>query len=230
MKKLFAAILTAILPTLFALADSGPDIAATMTYIDSTGVEVTATEYDGSAPLVVHFAANPSNVGSYEARYEWQFTKSNEQTPFLTRFDEETDYTFNESGTFNVMLLVTFVQPGDTIEIKLDNPFTVNIRESILQFPNIITPNGDGKNDELRPKSGYQSIVEFRAMIFDRQGRKLYEWNDIKGSWNGRSGGKVVPDGAYYLYVKARGADGKEYNIKKVINVLTGYSETSGAS
>ena len=230
MKKTFAAFFLAIFPTLFALAQSSPSISPTMVYTDSTGVEVTSTEFDGSAPLVAHFAANPSNVGSYQARYEWQFRKGTEQTPFLTRFDEETDYTFRESGSFSISLLVTFINGTDTVEIKTDTPFNVNIRESILDVPNIFTPNGDNKNDKFRVKSSHQSIIEFKAMIFDRQGRKIYEWDDIKGSWDGRSGGRDMPEGGYYLYIKAKGADGKEYNIKKVINLLRGYTETAGGS
>ena len=34
-----------------------------------------------------------------------------------------------------------------------------------------------------------------------------------------------MPDGAYYLLIEARGADGKNYHIKKTINLLRGYTE-----
>ena len=54
---------------------------------------------------------------------------------------------------------------------------------------------------------------------------RLYEWTDLSGGWDGRSNGHDVPDGAYYLNIQARGADGRKYNIKKVINLLRGYNE-----
>lgn len=92
-------------------------------------------------------------------------------------------------------------------------------------MPNAFTPNGDGVNDVFRVKDGYQSIVQFHAAVFDRWGKKLYEWSDPAGGWDGRSGGHDVPDGAYYLNLQARGADGRKYNIKKVINLLRGYLE-----
>ena len=38
--------------------------------------------------------------------------------------------------------------------------------------------------------------------------------------------GKTVKDGVYFVVVNARGADGKEYKIRKDVNVLTGYSGT----
>ena len=68
----------------------------------------------------------------------------------------------------------------------------------------------------------------FRAIVFSRWGKKLYEWNDPAGGWDGRSGGSDVPDGAYYLNIEARGADGKNYHIKKTINLLRGYTEDRG--
>jgi gliding motility-associated-like protein len=77
-------------------------------------------------------------------------------------------------------------------------------------------------------KEGYQSIVSFEAKVFDRWGKCLYTWTDLAGGWDGRSGGREVPDGAYYLHIKARGADGRKYNIKKVINVLRRYTENMG--
>ena len=47
---------------------------------------------------------------------------------------------------------------------------------------------------------------------------------------DGKSGGSDVPDGAYYLVVQAKGADGRHYNIKKVINILRGYTENGGTT
>ena len=48
------------------------------------------------------------------------------------------------------------------------------------------------------------------------------------GGWDGKSGGSNVPDGAYYLVIKAKGADGRNYDIKKTINLLRGYTEAAG--
>ena len=36
--------------------------------------------------------------------------------------------------------------------------------------------------------------------------------------------GKFVKDGVYFLHVNAKGSDGRDFNIKKAINVLTGYN------
>ncbi|CCZ11253.1 putative uncharacterized protein [Prevotella sp. CAG:1092] len=92
-------------------------------------------------------------------------------------------------------------------------------------MPNAFSPNGDGINDIYKAKEGYQSIVEFHAYIFNRWGQKLYEWTDPAGGWDGKYKGKDVAQGVYYCLVKAKGADGRKYDIKTDVNLLRGYTE-----
>lgn len=206
-----------------------PTVSPVMIYIDEDGQEVEdATSYSGGAPFAVRFEARPEHLGRYEARYEWRFLTDGSATPYLTRFEENTEYRFLESGTSYVNLYVTFSADGDTLEYEMDEPFVINIAESKLEVPNAFTPNGDGINDVFRVKEGYESIVEFHAAVFSRSGRKLYEWDDPADGWDGTmngKGGHQAPDGAYYLIINARGADGLKYNYKKTINLLRGYKE-----
>lgn len=197
----------------------------TMTIVTADGTESEETAYEGAAPLKAHFKANPQDVGDYTPLYEWRIRRTADTSPFLIRYDEDIDYEFTESGAFVIELNISFVHGTDTLEFVMDSPFTVNVSESQLEFPNAFSPNGDGINDIFKAKEGYKSIVSFEAAVFSRWGKKLYEWRDLDGGWDGRSGGHDVPDGAYYLVVKARGADGRNYNIKKVINILRGYTE-----
>ena len=187
------------------------------------------TEYNGNAPMQASFLSQPSHLGNYVALYEWRFTKQGEQAPFLIRYDENTAYTFNKSGSYLVTLAVSFVQGTDTIEYEMDTPFMITISESKLEVPNAFSPNGDGVNDVFKVKNGYQSIVSFKGMIFNRWGKKLYEWTDISQGWDGRSNGNEVPDGAYFLHIQAKGADGRNYNIKKTINLLRGFQENTSS-
>lgn len=207
-----------------------PTANPTMTYVDADGAEQNETQYDGSAPFKATFKANPENVGNYTPLYEWRFTRNGESAPFLVRNDEDTEFDFNQSGSYTVELLISFVQGTDTIEYVMDQPFSVTISESKLEVPNAFTPNGDGINDVFRVKEGYKSIISFKAQVFNRWGKKLYEWSDLEGGWDGKSSGSNVPDGAYYLHIQARGADGRKYHIKKVINLLRGFTETNGAA
>lgn len=228
MQRFISLLLTLVcgIITIAAQSDDLPTANPVMTYTDDDGQEVSETQYDGSAPFKATFKACPEHMGNYTPLYEWRFTRSGETAPFLVRYDQDTEYEFLQSGTFSVELRVSFVQGTDTIAYEMDEPFSVAISESKLEVPNAFTPNGDGVNDVFRVKEGYKSIVSFKAMVFDRWGKKLYEWTDPAGGWDGRSAGHAVPDGGYYLNIQARGADGKHYNIKKVINVLRGYTES----
>lgn len=210
-----------------AIAQSILGANPVMTVITDEG-EQEETSYEGSAPVEIRFEARPENLGSYTAYYEWRFyTQGNESSPYIIRYDENTAYTFMTSGQTFIDLLITFVDGKDTINYEMDEPFVVSVSESKLEMPNAFSPNGDGINDVYKAKDGWQSIVSFKAAIFTRWGKKLYEWNDPDGGWDGKVNGHVVPDGAYYCVVQAKGADGKNYSIKKTVSVLTTYDEQS---
>lgn len=225
-----AAILAAVCNTATAQQYDGlPTINPTATYTTENGEEE-SEDYSGNAPLPGRFEANPENVGDYTASYEWRFTMQGETEPYLIRYEQDTEYTFNDAGTHLIELYATFVNGTDTIAYTQEywadrGPLRVNISESRLEMPNAFSPNGDGINDVYKAKSNYQSIVEFHATIFNRWGKKLYEWDDPAGGWDGTVGGKDVAQGVYFVLVKAKGADGKEYNIKRDVNLLRGYTE-----
>ena len=186
-----------------------PTINPQMSYTDEgRNTETEATSISESAPLAVSFSSG------------------------AVRHEENTEFTFTESGSHLVELWATFVNGNDTVSYTSDywkseaTPLSVSIYESKLEFPNAFSPNGDGINDIFKAKDGYKSITEFNATVFNRWGQKIYSWDDPSGGWDGKSNGKDVSQGVYFLLVKARGADGRKFNIKKDINLLRGYTET----
>ena len=133
------------------------------------------------------------------------------------------------------MCYAIFTQGNDTIAFTDEywndvGPLGVTISESKLDMPNAFSPNGDGINDIYKAKEGYQSLVEFHAIIFNRWGQKIYSWDDPSGEWDGTFNGKPVKEGTYFVYVKAKGADGHEYHIRRDVNLLRGYSENRAAN
>lgn len=214
--------------------DEIPTISPTATYVTEEGEEENSN-MSGNAPLLGRFRANPQNVGSYSATYQWRFTLNGESEPYLTRYEEDTEYTFTKAGTHNIVVYATFINGNDTIAYTQEywdevGPMSVTISESKLEMPNAFSPNGDGINDIYKAKDGYQSIIEFHAYIFNRWGQKLYEWNDPAGGWDGKYNGKDVKQGVYFVLVKAKGADGRTFNIRRDVNLLRGYSEESGST
>lgn len=198
-------------------------------YTTSKGEEITDATDGQSAPLRGMFTSNISDLGDYSVRYEWKvYREGQEKTPIIHRFEENLEYSFVESGSFYIQFYATFIHGNDTIvypEQGEANPFVVSISESVLEMPNAFSPNGDGYNDIYKAKEGYESIVSFKATIVNRWGQKLYSWDTLEGGWDGKVNGSVVKDGVYFVVVEARGADGKEYKIRRDVNVLTGYTK-----
>lgn len=208
-----------------------PTIAPTVVFTDADGNESTERNFSGSAPITAKFTLNPADAEGWIAHYEWRFYKDgNSSEPYMIRYEENTEYTFTQSGANYIECYTTFIQGTDTVKYEADywqnNRFTVSVYESKLEFPNAFSPNGDGINDVYRAKTGYQSIIDFKAVIINRWGQKLYEWKDLAGGWDGTYKGKDVKSGTYYCIIKARGADGRVFNIRKDVNLMRNYIDT----
>lgn len=242
-KKLIFALFwaTFCVMTVFAQDDEKPKVSPIAYYLDKNQQWTEATSIsDGEAPLEVTFRANPTNMGSHTPSYEWHFHKQStheedDKGDFLVRYEEETVYRFVESGTFDVTLICRLSDTGELVDSAT---VVVAISESRLEFPNAFSPNDDGTNDKYGAKgvndpdspNHWKSIVDFHAYIFNRWGQKLYEWHDPAGYWDGKFNGTPVKEGVYYVLVKAKGADGRVYNIRKDVNLLRGYNDTERSS
>lgn len=228
-------LIVAIMAAMASRADDlTPTIDPIATFITPDGEE-TGTSYSGNAPLIVRFQAGAQNTDGWTTYYEWRFMLEGKDEPYLLRHEEDTEYTFQQAGSHRVVLYAIFTQAGDTVaytdEYWADaEPITIQISESKLEMPNAFTPNGDGINDIYKAKDGYQSIIDFHAYIYNRWGQKLFEWTDPSQGWDGKYKGKDVKQGVYFVLVKAKGADGRTFNIKRDVNLLRGYTETSGAT
>ena len=214
------------------------DIDPKATYTDKKGNEVSAWDNisDEDAPLHVRFTANASSLDA-GASLEWHFQHTGANgSSNIVRYEEDTEFDFTESGQTLVALIVR--QDNETVD---STSIKVTISESHLEMPNAFSPNDDGHNDIYGAKgigpnsdpsssSHYRSIVEFHAWIFNRWGQKLFEWTDISKGWDGTYNGSPVKDGVYFVLVKARGADGIEYNIRRDINLIRKFNETTNGS
>ena len=76
-----------------------------------------------------------------------------------------------------------------------------------LHVPRGWTPNGDGRNDVLKPYT--LNIVEIRYFrVYNRWGQLMYETKDLERGWDGIYKGKRQPNDAYTWMVEGVGIDG----------------------
>jgi gliding motility-associated-like protein len=87
-----------------------------------------------------------------------------------------------------------------TVRVNTDFNFTIT---------NIITPNGDGKNDTWY----IRNIDQYPACsikIFDMDNRELFSASPYLNDWDGRYNGDPLPDGTYYYVMSCPGSE-KEF-------------------
>ena len=211
---------------------------AVATFINPDG-EVVEMEAGGTydAPLTVTFIANPTDTVGYEVRYQWKIeqVKDGKPTLLVSRNEENTVYTFTESGTnisYNIVLYISYIRRMDGFTGDGESePITFTLRGSSLQLFNAFSPNGDGTNDLYRVKT--QSLLSFRMKIFNRWGQEVAAGDHTtltavhEGDftyyvcWDGTFHGRVVEDGVYFILVEAEGSDGINYVRRGDINILT---------
>jgi gliding motility-associated-like protein len=85
----------------------------------------------------------------------------------------------------------------------------------LLVVPNVVSPNGDGKNDTWRVIT--RNMAEMQVDIFNRWGTLIEQVDGIYDSWDP----KDVSAGTYYYRLTATGLDGELYNRDGQITVLT---------
>jgi gliding motility-associated-like protein len=79
-----------------------------------------------------------------------------------------------------------------------DFMITIDPAVIIFELPNAFTPNGDGRNDELKVISnvGVKSLTSLK--IFGRSGNLVFQSQDLSKGWDGRFNGNMLPIDVYY--------------------------------
>lgn len=189
--------------------------SATQTSSDADNeVNNSSASLGGSAPCMVDFAAEVTDAVIFK---EWQISRFSDFDVIDIRVsDLSFTHTFNEEGSTYVRFICA---NADGNCEYISETFTISIGASSLRCPNAFSShNGDGVNDEW--KVSYSSIISFECHIFDRFGRKMASFTDPALGWDGHYKGKLVPAGVYYYVIKAKGADGKKYDLAGDINIV----------
>lgn len=164
----------------------------------------------GEAPLDVTFKVDTvSNGGSEDAvSYEWQFYELTDTSNLLISTEEV--FSFERPGQYYTRMIARDQQ----CTFEFSHQEYIRVDSSLLEVPNVFSPNEDGANDYFQVHS--RSLRSFHGKIFNRWGRLVYEWTEWKtpeDGWNGRyqNTGKPAPVGTYYYIITAVGHDDVYY-------------------
>jgi gliding motility-associated-like protein len=84
--------------------------------------------------------------------------------------------------------------------------------------PNIFSPNGDGKNDQLFIYGNY--IASVNMQIFNQWGQRLTTLTGTHEGWDGKYKGSGQPVGVYLYVLNAVLKDGRKVRIKGSITLI----------
>ncbi len=161
----------------------------------------------GEAPLEVEFTPKDVDNGgsSSQVSYLWEAYEITD--PDMVLSSTENKLIFERPGEYTTWMTANYDQCTYRFDVtdKL-----VRVDSSLLEIPNVFTPNEDGLNDFFQVKS--LSLKSFNGRIFNRWGKLVFEWTDWKNldaGWNGTNQGTggESPSGTYYYVIEARGWD-----------------------
>lgn len=195
----------------------------TVTVNDASGCGAgadTVTVTVGNFP-VAQFALNPSPTAYFPGQLcmtdqtvggaDWQWLVNG--VPVDT--NASYCYTLPDTGNYCVQLLVANASGcPDTAQQCI-----VALGESMISVPNVFTPNGDGTNDAFVVT--FINLSALHCEIYDRWGAKVYEWDGLTGSWDGKTtNGKRAVDGVYYYVVKATTNQGEQRELTGFVHLV----------
>lgn len=185
------------------LVSPGSTTNYTVTVTDACGIsttgQVTVTVNSVAAnfsfPVPKSFTVPFTNLSSSNAiSYWWDFGDGESST------EENPQHTYLDTGLFVVSLIATSPEGcTDTAWQVIDMQ-----PEMFFYFPNSFTPNGDGLNDVFTGVG--IGIRDYNMKIFNRWGELIFESNNIRQGWDGRtSSGEAQQDVYVVLFdVKAK--------------------------
>ena len=130
-------------------------------------------------------------------------------------------YIWNDDGTLTdryYTVAYDDISGEDSVWVEVYDGYCKNSNGILIEIfdvevPNVITPNGDGKNDIFKPGDGWSGVNNHTIMVFNRWGEKVWESNDFPSGWDGKQNGRLVAEGTYFWVLEVYyGPD----NVKRV--------------
>lgn len=194
-------------------------VSATSTIVTNTLLlaNFNADPLQGYVPFTVNFQFN----GFGGVTYEWDFGDGSTST------DINPTHTFILQGIYTVTLTINSGAPDYCVDVY--ELIITAIQPSSIVVPNVFTPNGDGVNDHFSVQT--EGLRTFKAIIFNRWGKKVYETEVGDGFsntmitteiWDGTNmnGGAECSTGVYFYIVEAIGYDSKEYSMNGTVQLI----------
>jgi uncharacterized repeat protein (TIGR01451 family)/gliding motility-associated-like protein len=171
----------------------GPDTATNVVMTDQLAAMM-------GQPLSITTSKGQASYNAATATLSWQI-------PFMATATSET-LQFTVKLVSREELNNTAVIAGNEIDLVMDNNrasiTAVPVAGDQVFIPNIITPNGDGKNDRF-VIVGLQRYPGSMLVIYNRWGNQVYQNKDYNNSWAADG----LNESTYYYILKLKTPEGE---------------------
>jgi len=116
--------------------------------------------------------------------------------------------TVSDTGIYIITVTYDFNGCSSSASLEVFASEDQSLDVSSLRFPNIFTPNADGKNDVFKPFLAddaefniLQYMPSYNLLIYNRWGGLIYESTGVGKQWDGKTNGEDLSAGVYYFIV-----------------------------
>ena len=172
------------------LTESGTYIATSsfghFIFSDTVTLEVREPAFTGLGPDSVICKQSDFLLGPNRADYSWEWSDGINESPRR----------IYHSGTYILKGTNGACHVSDTVY------YAVRSCESLIEMPNVFSPNGDGINDVFKPMLS-KEVELFQIRIYDRWGREMVVLPDVLAGWDGQGPDSQPAAGGVYFWVVA---------------------------
>jgi gliding motility-associated-like protein len=127
-----------------------------------------------------------------------------------TTFDDHFDPTnlAETKACYYVIATANLTTPaGGVITIQSRSNTTCAEKDVLILVPNAFAP--EGYNQRFKPLILLADLASYEMRIFDRNGQEVFISRSKDDGWNGRKGGKNLPQGTYVYQIRVIQANGR---------------------
>lgn len=136
------------------------------------------------------FALQLTNLSSNATSYFWDFGDG------FTSIDSTPTHSYANQGSYEIKLVAKHLNCFSQKTYSLSIVFG----EGIFQLANVISPNGDDKNERFFVPN--ECLETASVSIFNRWGVLVKKWDGLDGFWDGKIKGATAAEGVYYYIME----------------------------
>lgn len=158
-------------------------------------------------PLITHIALN--NQSNLADQYYWDMGRFGNSVLTNPEFD------ITDTASFRIKLIASNrYNCADTTY----RDFVIIPDEKVF-IPNVFTPNADYLNETLKPY-GVRFFSEYRFVIYNRWGEKVFESDNPADGWDGTYRGKPALPGVYVYLLELVDSRNRRISEKGTIQLI----------